>query len=796
MKLSHLLGRLKEVQTEGSSYLAKCPSHNDGRPSLLITVTDDSKLLLHCRAGCKKTAVLNSLDLKMSDLFDVDVDLDDAVLASTGPPAPPLAAHISQISDYLSLANQEFRDSEAASYAFERFGLDPEFAYATGLGFDPGSLPLEWLTPAYRGVPRLVVPFYGTDGLPRGFQSRALQEDPVRWCGPMNPPGHAWTKMGVFDYFSENDSNLLITEGPGDALTAIAHQTGALLVRGAALSRNESLLRSILAVTHDRRILLAGDNDESGLDFNLTLGSKLAEAGRQVHTLSIEQGGDLTDWRAEAGESFPQEFQRGLRRATRIDTGRPGTPPPPEDPAELFDFDDPLIRSKQTDEGNGLRLASRIGDNWTWLPSHGWHEYRSGAWSPSDNSINLVVQGMLQETQDIAAAMAEVAQHLGPEEGPLLEQRASTLFRWAHSSENSPRFDRVEVRARKYLEHNQDEFDQHDHLLVVKNGVVNLRTGELGPHDRELYMTQSIPFDYIPDAPAPRWTRFLSEIMVERLELVDYLQVLLGYSITGSTDEAVLGVFHGSGANGKSVLLNAIRHVMKPIVGIAAYSTFEKKYGGGSTADLAAIAEKRMVLAQEGERNAPMSEALLKRATGSDPMTVRHLYRDHFTFEPKWTLILSTNYRPRLSGNDVGLWRRIKLVPFDACFLGEDQDRSLPGKLRQEAEGILSWLIEGAIKFYQDGLVDPPIIQSGLQDYRETSDELAGFTDLVIIEEPGAEVSGRELYEAFRDWCLEEGINAWSRRAFFSAITERYPDVRKYKKTAGVHFDGLRLAKG
>ena len=602
MKLSSLISRLDEVQTEGSSYIARCPSHADGRPSLLITVTDDSKLLLHCRAGCQKTAVLQALNLKMSDLFDVDVDLDDAVLASTGPPSPPLAAHIHQIAEYLSIANEEFRDSEAARYASQRFGLDSEFAYTIGLGFDPGNLPLEWLTPAYRGVPRLVVPFYGTDGLPRGFQSRALEEDPVRWCGPMNPPGHAWTKMGVFDYFSENDSNLLITEGPGDALTAIAHQTGALLVRGAALSRNESLLQAILSVTHDRRILLAGDNDESGLDFNLTLGSKLADAGRQVHTLSIEQGGDLTDWRAEAGDSFAQDFQKGLRKATRIDAGRPGPPPPPEETLEMFDFDDPLVAAKMTDEGNGIRLSSRIGENWVFLPSHGWHRYADGAWSTSDSRINLYVQGMLQETQDIAAAMAQAAEQLPEPEGPHLEQRANQLFRWAHGSENSPRFDRIEVRARKYLEHNQEEFDQHDHLLVVKNGVVNLRTGELGPHNRELYMTQSIPFDYIPDAPAPRWTRFLSEIMVERLELVEYLQVLLGYSITGSTDEAVLGVFHGSGANGKSVLLNAVRHVVKPIVGIAAYSTFEKKYGGGSTADLAAIAEKRMVLAQEGER--------------------------------------------------------------------------------------------------------------------------------------------------------------------------------------------------
>ena len=795
MKLSKLIDKLDQVTTEGSSYLARCPGHEDGRPSLLITVTDDNKLLLHCRAGCQKQKVLDALGLKMRDLFDVDVDLDEAVLASSGPPAPPTAEHITQIADYLQIANDGFRGSAASSYAFRRFGLDPEFAYTIGLGFDPGNLPLEWLTPAHRGVPRLVVPFYGPDGLPRGFQSRALEDHPVRWCGPMNPPGHTWTKLGVFDYFSENDSNLLITEGPADALTAIGHSTGAVLVRGAALSRNEDLLQAILAVTHDRRILLAGDNDESGLDFNLTLGSRLAEAGRQVHTLSIERGGDLTEWREEAGESFPQEFQRGLRRATRIDTGTP-PPPPPEDPQNVFDFQDPLIRAKLTDEGNGLRLASRINSNWIWLPSHGWHQYRNGAWVTSDNQIGLVVSDMLQDTQDIAAAMIEFAQGIDDEEGAFLEETGGRLFRWAHSSENSPRFDRIDQRARKYLQQDQGNFDNHDHLLVVKNGVVNLRTGELSPHDPDLFMTHSIPFDYVPDAPAPRWTRFLSEIMVERLELVEYLQVLLGYSITGETDEAVLGVFHGSGANGKSVLLNAIRHVVEPIVGIAAYSTFEKKYGGGSTADLAAIAEKRMVLAQEGERNAPMSEALLKRATGSDPMTVRHLYRDHFTFIPKWTLILSTNYRPRLSGNDVGLWRRIKLVPFDACFLGEDQDRSLPGKLRDEAEGILAWLIEGAIKYYQEGLIDPPVIQQGLRDYRETSDELAGFTDLVIIEDDEADISGSALYEAFRDWCFEEGINAWSRRAFFAAITERYPNVRKHKKKTGVHFDGLRLAEG
>ena len=230
----------------------------------------------------------------------------------------------------------------------------------------------------------------------------------------------------------------------------------------------------------------------------------------------------MTEWREEAGESFPQEFQRGLRRATRIDTGTP-PPPPPEDPQNVFDFQDPLIRAKLTDEGNGLRLASRINSNWIWLPSHGWHQYRNGAWVTSDNQIGLVVSDMLQDTQDIAAAMIEFAQGIDDEEGAFLEETGGRLFRWAHSSENSPRFDRIDQRARKYLQQDQGNFDNHDHLLVVKNGVVNLRTGELSPHDPDLFMTHSIPFDYVPDAPAPT-VAWLTEQQASSRATIKYIE--------------------------------------------------------------------------------------------------------------------------------------------------------------------------------------------------------------------------------------------------------------------------------
>ena len=210
MKLTTLLNKLDDLTTEGSSYLAKCPAHNDGRPSLLITLTDENKLLIHCRAGCTKARVLESLDMRMSDLFDVEADVDDVVMAQSGPPAPPTAEHIQQISDYLAMANACFtRGSQAAAYALSRFGLDPDLGYAIGLGFDEGNLACEWLTPAYREAPRLVVPFYDADGIATGFQSRALTPDAkVRWCGPMNPPQHTWGKVGIFDLFSENDANI------------------------------------------------------------------------------------------------------------------------------------------------------------------------------------------------------------------------------------------------------------------------------------------------------------------------------------------------------------------------------------------------------------------------------------------------------------------------------------------------------------------------------------------------------------------------------------------------------------
>ena len=118
---------------------------------------------------------------------------------------------------------------------------------------------------------------------------------------------------------------------------------------------------------------------------------------------------------------------------------------------------------------------------------------------------------------------------------------------------------------------------------------------------------------------------------------------------------------------------------------------------------------------------------------------------------------------------------------------------NLQETLRDEAEGILAWIVEGAIQWFSERLQDPTRILRETTDYRDTSDELAGFVGQIVVADPDSSISGRELFEAFMDWCLEENIQAWSRRAFFASMKERFPDCRKHKRNDGVHFEGLRL---
>ena len=790
MTFSDLLSQLDDVRPEGGSYLARCPAHADGRPSLLLTLEPSGRLLLYCRAGCRIQSVVAALGLNMSDLFDMAPG-DGAVTSTAGAKAEPTHEHLEAIGRYCEEANARYRGSPAAEYAWSRFGIDEDLGYFIGLGYDEGDGEFEFLTASYRRAPRLVVPFHDFLGTVQGLQGRALVDDPTKWCGPRNPEGHAWSTLGVTD-LEGDERNVLVTEGPGDRLTAVGAGYSAVGIRGAALARNTDTVTVLSANLHGRRIVLCGDNDESGIDFNLSMGQALASHGHQVHTLTIQEGNDLSDWRAADPDRFADNLRRGLRAATRIDANMAPPGPPPDD--DDGDDDIPLVPDflPQTDEGNAHRLMALIGDLGRWCPELGWLLFNEGSWhrdtSKQIKNAVAVVCALMRQT---AVAMEEHGEATGDQD---MVDHGIRLGAWARRSENSPRFGNAIHHAEPKAAIDFDEFDRHDHLLVVGNGTVDLRTGELLAHDPAHLMTHKVEHNYDPEVDAPRWRQFLLEIMDGDTDKVAFLQRLVGYSLTGSTREQAFAVLYGTGANGKSVFTNTLATVFGDIVGVASFSAFELKGPGASTADLASLRGKRLVIAQEGERSRPMAEAVLKRATGGDPITCRHLYQSEFTYFPNFTLLLATNYKPKFLGQDEGLWRRVKLVGFDRYFTDAERDHYLGEKLEAEAEGILAWAIEGSIDWYRDGLGDPPAIVEATADYKATSDDLAGFCEWEVVSDPDAEIKGAALYSAYRDWASREGVKEWSARALNEAVVERMPGVFKRKKKNGVWLVGLRLA--
>lgn len=394
----------------------------------------------------------------------------------------------------------------------------------------------------------------------------------------------------------------------------------------------------------------------------------------------------------------------------------------PIDAPGSFDAD-AFRTAPYTDTGNAERLELLAGPDLRWCAAAGkWYAWSGARWEADDLGR-------------VELAAKDVARRLYIEAGKSQDDaRRREMAGWARQSESAGRRAAMISLARceGRIPIRPDAFDANPMLLNTSNGVVDLRTGELLPHERERMMTRLAPVAYDPGARSELWARFLHEATGGDADLGDFLQRAAGYSLSGDTREEKLFMVLGPGGTGKSTFLESVRGILGDYSTVSDFETFTFKRDAGVRNDIAALAGRRMVVSIEVEQGRHLAEGLVKALTGRDTITARFLFREHFEFRPQFKLWLAANDPPNVRGADSAIWRRILRIPFDAVVPADRRDPTLKARLLVEPEhqrAILAWAVEGCLRWQEDGLGEPACIRRATDEYRESQNPLRPFIE-------------------------------------------------------------------
>lgn len=442
----------------------------------------------------------------------------------------------------------------------------------------------------------------------------------------------------------------------------------------------------------------------------------------------------------------------------------------------------PSDAERRSDVGNARRLVATYGRELRYVPGWGtWILWDGRRWI-TDHKGEVV-----ERAKKVAAALWDEV---------LVERDADerkAAARWALQSENAARIQAMVALARSSpgVCVMPDELDVDPWLLNVANGTINLRSGELVPHEPKHLITKLAPVSYDPMAPAPLWERFLADVLPDT-EVRTFVQRAVGYALTGSTREQVLFFAYGLGANGKNTLFDTVLEVIGEYGQVADPEILLVRDNVHPTG-IADLQGARLVVTSEIDEGRRLAEATLKRLTGDKTMKARKMRQDFFEFTATHKLFLHANHRPLIRGTDHAVWRRMRLIPFDVTIAAERRDKALPEKLLAEGAGILRWAVEGCSGWQRDGLGEPAAVQAATAGYKAEMDVLGAFlADSCIVAEFAA-VSAENLYRAYTRWCADNGEHAVSQKRLGATLTERGYERRKHGPNRRWQWFGIGL---
>ncbi len=445
--------------------------------------------------------------------------------------------------------------------------------------------------------------------------------------------------------------------------------------------------------------------------------------------------------------------------------------------------DENLPTYNTTDAGNGERFAAQHRGNARYVAkANQWILWTGKTWQRDE--CNIASQLALKTARSI---LAEATEQIDGD-------KRKALAKWSFQSESRDKLSAMLSTAswQPGMTVSVDDLDADPYLLNVENGMVNLKTGALSPHDKEKLCTTLLHIPYDPGAACPIWLAFLDEIFDGDAELIAFLQRAAGYTLTGSTDEQIFFFLYGTGSNGKSTFLSILEELLNGLSYRIQAETLIASKNRREPYELAELPGKRMVIASELEGR-PLNEGLVKDLTGNERLPARAPGGKPYQFDPQFKLWMYGNHKPEIRGMDNGIWRRVLTVPFNVKIPDAEKDPQLKAKLKGELPGILAWCIAGAREWAARGLCVPAKVYQATETYKAEMDTIGAFIADRCVAGKKETVSAKDLYEAYKEWCIEAGEHILSQKRLSPRLKERGYNNTTRDSNGRTQWTGVRL---
>lgn len=450
--------------------------------------------------------------------------------------------------------------------------------------------------------------------------------------------------------------------------------------------------------------------------------------------------------------------------------------PPPADGEEkggAANVDDPK-RYNFTDTGNARRLYDTYGHlvRYNEEPFGSWLWWNGRYWQfDATNRIYYYVDRVVADIYREASENEDTAYRkaLGKQARTLESMKAQNAMV-------------AKLRTLQELAVSSDQLDQQPFLLNTLNWTLDLSSGEVvaRPHAQEDYLTKTLDVEYNPAAKCPKWDAFLDDIFGGDPEIKQAVQRMVGYTLTGDTSEQCLFFAYGTGKNGKSVFFNTLEMLFGEYYGRAPSEMIMQAKYSQIPSDVAQLKGQRMVVTSEIGENRRLDEERIKDLTGGDTITARKMHQDWFKFRCTHKLWIFGNHKPVLTGVDLGIRRRFRIIPFEVTIPEQKRRpmRDLMDDFRGELSGILNWALEGYVRYREAGLMDTEKMTAALTDYFNSMDIVGMFIEECCDRVPSISTRVKVIWEHYKGWCDGMGERAQAGRRFNMSLRERGFDVR------------------